>query len=92
MPGLVLGAGEPARSKAITTSPLGREENVSHQVDASSWVQGVVDKLYLCTKEKEPFPPGRHSPKFRSIAWKVEVGAGLQPHFPTLAKPGTLVH
>lgn len=53
---------------------------------------GHGHKLYLCTKEKEPFPPGRHSPKFRSIARKVEVGAGLQSHFPTLAKPGTLVH
>ena len=34
--------------------------------------------------------PG-HSPKLRSSAWEVEVGAGLQPHTPPLAKPATLM-
>ena len=49
-------------------------------------------KWCLYTKKKEPFLPGRHSPKLRSSAWEVEVGAGLQPHTPPLAKPATLMH
>lgn len=55
MPGLVLGAGESARNKAITTSPLGREENVSHQVDASSWVQGMVINYTFTQRKRSLF-------------------------------------
>lgn len=101
LPGIVLGPGDSAMNKADTGPSLAHrascanKKKLSPAVDA---IPGVCDlvkkkkKRCLYTKKKGPFLPGGHSPKLRSSAWEVEVGAGLQPHTPPLAKPATLMH
>ena len=99
LPGIMLGRGDSAMNQAGPSlahrASCANKKKLSPAVDAIPGVCNLVKKKkkkMSVHKEKGAFFPGGHSPKLRSSAWEVEVGAGLQPHTPSLAKSATLFH